>query len=644
MISVSHNTVLRNPVTAWVVLNALAVMSGWLLSLAGQVNRVGYGLILLLVCAVAFCRGRGMVRAAVSGAWHQGKAFLRRCRRNRLAAVYALMIAAATIGGALYPPNNYDFLTYRFSRILYWWSEGSWHWVHTVNERINYSGANMEWMMMPLWIVLRTDRLFFMLNMISFLLLPGLIFSIYRGFGMGRKTCLCWMWILPAASCFATAAGGVGTDLYGAVLALASLALVLHAGRGSFAALCLALVAAGLATGVKASNLLFLLPVGVAALGHGVWRLARGRLKSFLMAALVAISVSLVPVAVLNSRHAGDWTGDPGNMTGMKGANPPVVLLGNILQAGLDCLAPPFFPWAQEWNRRSDGLLPECLSFCLKRDFPRFQLRLREIHEEGGLGLGVTMLLLLTAWSGVIHFTRQGKRGLPKGRWNGVAPVIVTASWVAAAGVASLLASESVPRLLAPYYVPCAAALIMMSEAGNLPCKPGWRGGTIFVTLSTLLVVVATPSRPLWPAETLLGMLQQGRPGCGLVTRARDVYSAYADRSDVLHALRESLPDTVSVVGFVQSGDDPDVSLWRPFGKRRVIHVALADLADGEALRRQGIGAVVARGSILRKRCGSVTQWMEIVNGRLLSQIRLTIKLQEGPDDWVAVALDGGGR
>lgn len=51
------------------------------------------------------------------------------------------------------------------------------------------------------------------------------------------------------------------------------------------------------------------------------------------------------------------------------------------------------------------------------------------------------------------------------------------------------------------------------------------------------------------------------------------VYSCYANHNDLLAPLRAALPANAREVGFVAGIDDPDYSLWRPFGKRRVVYL-----------------------------------------------------------------------
>ena len=97
------------------------------------------------------------------------------------------------------------------------------------------------------------------------------------------------------------------------------------------------------------------------------------------------------------------------------------------------------------------------------------------------------------------------------------------------------------------------------------------------VLLLALLVLVLTPGRPLWPAQTVLSKVLAWKPGQRSIARALAVYSVYDMRSDPLANVRALLPEGLSVVGFMGTADDIDISLWRPFGQRRVEHVLLSD-------------------------------------------------------------------
>jgi hypothetical protein len=107
----------------------------------------------------------------------------RACRFRRLFPLGFLILAfLALLGGILYAPSNFDGLAYRTPRVLNWLSTQFWHWIHTPDERMNARACGFEWMTAPLLLFTGSDRLLFLINWFSFLLLPGLLFSFLKAF------------------------------------------------------------------------------------------------------------------------------------------------------------------------------------------------------------------------------------------------------------------------------------------------------------------------------------------------------------------------------------------------------------------------------------------------------------------------------
>ena len=102
-----------------------------------------------------------------------------------------------------------------------------------------------------------------------------------------------------------------------------------------------------------------------------------------------------------------------------------------------------------------------------------------------------------------------------------------------------------------------------------------WLAGGVLVLAFVALIV--SPDRPLWPAKTILARLHDQHPDQHLISRALNVYTVYAQRSDPLAGVRALLPPEIKTVGFIGTEDDPDISLWRPFGGRQVEHFFLTD-------------------------------------------------------------------
>src|SRR6185312_10295516 len=138
-------------------------------------------------------------------------------RRFRGAFPLAFFIVAAMeiTGGILYPPTNYDALAYRVPRVLHWLAADQWHWIHSFFGQINNRSCGIEWVSAPLVALLKTDRLLFLINTVSFLFLPGLVFSVFTRLGVRRCVAWHWMWIAPTGYGLLLQAGSIGNDMFG---------------------------------------------------------------------------------------------------------------------------------------------------------------------------------------------------------------------------------------------------------------------------------------------------------------------------------------------------------------------------------------------------------------------------------------------
>ena len=121
----------------------------------------------------------------------------------------------------------------------------------------------------------------------------------------------------------------------------------------------LALLAAGLATGVNAAILPLLLPMACA-----LWparRLLRSCPAFNACTILVSLLISFLPTAALNQKFAGHWAGDPGNLERMTIQKPWSGIMGNSVQLAVQTLQPPVLPFARPisnalWERCSKRL------------------------------------------------------------------------------------------------------------------------------------------------------------------------------------------------------------------------------------------------------------------------------------------------
>jgi hypothetical protein len=614
----------------WVLVSSWSVAAGWTLSLFHLLGVIGYTFSLTLtVGAVCIFLRWSSVRLPVLR-WNIS-VLLRRFRRP-LPAIFAIIFVLALIGGSIYPPNNFDYLTYRFSRILHWWSQHGWHWIASNNNRLDISGTGMEWLMMPIFTFTRSDRFFFLINIISFAFLPGLIFSVLRGLRILPRIAWLWMWIFPGAYCYVTQAGSAGNDAFAVVYFLAGLAFSFRAQETQrIQWWWLSILAAALLTGAKASNLPLLLPLAVSW-----WPLRASAIRDAIRSIFVislATGISFLPIAALNQLHAGQWAGDVKNSTGLQISSPVAGILGNTLQLGINTVLPPIFPVAERWNSAVAPTLIEMRPIAWIRTlFPRLSLTTRELaaEESAGLGGGIAilwMILLLAAARssrnlGMSPPARCRRRiGLPWG--------ILAGGLIAFAVFLVKMGSEAGPRLLAPYYPILLFAVLLLVGARHPTRQRWWRLTTYAVSLIPIIILIMQPARPLFPVELVIQTLPKEGAIGRLSSRIMTVYRTYQVRADVLAPVRDLIPSSVREIGFIGTEDDPEPSLWRPFGHRTVHDIVhpldAASLPDFVALSE----------SWLTEQAGQpVEHWAKVVGMEEVGCAKITLKVQVGVETW----------
>jgi hypothetical protein len=465
------------------------------------------------------------------------------------------------------------------------------------------------------------------------LLMPGLLFSVFRQCGVNRKVARAWMWILPLAYGFATQAGGIGNDLMGTLFALMSVHYGLQARRsGRVENLWLAALCAALTTSVKLSNLPLLLPCLVAAWPALVH--LRRRWTGTLAVAGIAALISAAPTVVLNQTHTGDWTGDPKNLGQIQVKNPGAAFFGNSLLLLQQSFLPPVLPGAHAINDWLNEKMPASWRQTLKEKFPRYYLNhLNELPQEetAGLGLGVTLLLLTSIAAAIWGFTR--KQSFPK-----ISPVGL------AAGISILffmlkMGSEATARLLLPYYPLVIVPLLLLPMQNRLLHFRVWKIFMLLAALSVLPVVILSPSRPLWPALSASKWLAQRYPEKPAVQRMQEVYFAYAHRNDTLAPLRARMPGDVLKIGFFAGSNDTDYSLWRPFGSRQVFYLQ-AD-ADKSVRIPDGIKWIVIK-RIAWQEAGEppLEEWADRHGAKIIASVSIETLVSGGEQTWCVLHIE----
>jgi len=541
-----------------------------------------------------------------------------------------LTTSLAFIGGAIYSPNNFDALAYRVPRVLHWLSEAQWHWIQTPNSRMNFSGTGFEWFMAPFLAFGKSDRLFFLVSIVSQLLLPGLIYVCFTQLGISKKVAWFWMWLLPCGYGFALQAGSIGNDTFAVPYFLAGLAFSLLARQTHrISHLWLGMLAIGLTTGAKACNLPLLLPWFLATLPS--WRLLFRRPLCTFGFALIASAVSFLPLACLNTHFSGDWAGDPKNEWQVKIANPSIGFVGNGLQLLVKNAAPPLNPFSKQWNALIEKLEPTTTFREIRSYFPRINLRCEELaQEEGaGLGVGIASLLLISGALSIARLSPSRLRHNPK----------LFGYLIGLSGYAALLVymikigSEDGPRLVSAFYPILAAVLLLPSFNSVLVRKKWYRFLGLLAGASAIPALILTPARPLWPAMTITEKLGKAYPNSPLIQRARTVYEVYRMRPDALAPLRRYIPESTNVVGFAGI-NDPEVALWRPFGSKRVVELTTENSTQLFAQTPLLLGSKGALEAILNRPLG---EWLASYHARVVGRELLSTRAGSAPQEWLVV-------
>ncbi len=617
----------RNIAAGWILLASLCSASGWILSVFHALWLLPYIWSAALI-ALLFARFRKRNTPRM-----RTTAFI--ILRNPFAWLFIIVSILVFAGGALHPPTNYDAMTYRFPRLLHWESENAWHWISTPVMRMNAYATGSEWLTLPFFQITHSDRLFFLVNFVSFTLLPGLLFGVFREVGISGRVARVWMWILPCAYGFALQAGSIGNDTIAVIFFLSAIYFALHSARAnSRFELCIAILAASLMTGMKATNLTLLLPCAIA-----FWparRMVFQNPKVVLGCAMVSLLTSALPITVLNTHYSGGWTGDPRNVQRLELNDPLAGVLGNTLQVIPQTILPPVLINSRKVEASFHNAIPDIIKEKLKGGFPRFKIDFGELprEESAGLGLGVFSLCVISLLARFGGRKRNSRRHPSTRRKLGImiwaGGVIACLVYTAKAG------SEATARLVLPYYPLLIVGLLYHPVNVVLARKRWWRVTAIVAAGLVLIPLILNPSRPLWSASAVASWMRAKSPESKQVARIEQVYSTYATRNDVLGSLRKHLPAEVKQVALVCGEDDSEVALWRPFGTRRVFHLMGKGSWDDET---QGVQWIVGRTDVLKERFGKDLEGVLADRElRLVATEMITAKVAGGPEPWFVLA------
>jgi hypothetical protein len=631
-------------IAAWIIFCVFCNCAGWGLSAIHQLNAAGYAAAFGLgIAAVIVFRKDLLPEGLLRPRW--GK--VRRRFRRFFPASFAVLAAMAILGGLLHRPSNPDGLTQRIPHLLNWLAQERWHWIENAPPSFNSHAVGFEWLMSPMLALLKTDRWIFLYNVISFLLLPGLVFSLFKRLGVTPRAAWYWMWLVPAGYCFTMQVGGIGNDAAGAIFALATVDFALRAkASGNCSDLWLSILAAGLLSTAKMSNLALGLPWLIA-----VWpslRLLFRRPVASAIIALTAVVSSALPIMFLIHQHGGGWTG-AALQRGRPLAPPFVSVAGNALNLALENLLPPVFPMARWWNEHVYKIFPQGFIGSLERSFESEASHLSAIEIQyeicAGIGVGLTLLLLISwIWARSHRASANGSRSsqthLALVRWSPLISLLAFMLNVDVSGPA---------RIITPFYCLLMPLALMGRCHQTVVRRRWWQILAAMTLVVSAVLLILNPPRPLWPARTIMNPLSERYPDSSLITRAAMLYNANAERWDALAPIRDKLPAHAKNVGFINfmQGSTMETSLWRPFGQRRIYWLSRS--VDQPDLNKKGIKyVVVGTDPFTQKNFPNLHEWMnsflQANNGRIIAQEKVTISATSPPVPWYLIEVASPNR
>jgi hypothetical protein len=257
-------------------------------------------------------------------------------------------------------------------------------------------------------------------------------------------------------------------------------------------------------------------------------------------------------------------------------------------------------------------------------------------EDWAGLGFGISLLLMISvvaAW-----WVRPASRA----QWSGnrcipcwLRRLALVAPWISLLAYFVKAAMMDLPRHLSAYYPLLLPLLLVGAGQVVIVRLRWWRALACGVVLLAVPVVVLAPGRPLWPAQTILSRLLAWKPNQRLLQRALTVYSVYNVRSDPLADVRALLPPGLKLVGFMGTPDDIDISLWRPFGSRRVKHLLLGE--SPEQIRQRHIQYAVVGEVNLLENSTTLADWQKRTGAELEATAIATTTVFQGPRHWYVV-------
>jgi hypothetical protein len=275
-------------------------------------------------------------------------------------------------------------------------------------------------------------------------------------------------------------------------------------------------------------------------------------------------------------------------------------------------------PLARRWNSAFEELGE---NWSLRQNAPKFNLYATEVPTvENAAQGGVTSL----AWLAGLGLAVRHRRVIRLEVWL-MAAAGLTGFLLASS---SVIASSMARSFMAFVYLGLPLAMVGLSCGAERMVKILMS----LAALSSCLVMVLAPEKPLWPAKTALAWLETHRLN-DAITATMTRYVMFRERSVAGADLMQMVPVDATIIA-VMGGGEPLLQLWKPYdGKRRVLFLQPGERLEHERLTGAdfvlvgGIGYELHEHVIDELKSGK-TRYSEVASQQYISQ------LQRGPQEW----------
>jgi hypothetical protein len=243
---------------------------------------------------------------------------------SALAFLFLLNLAVVFI----FPPNNWDSLTYHLPRLYFYFAQGNLRHFTTPNERQVYFPYNVSLLQMLVVVYTLDHHLFNLLNLLTWILSGALIYRLAFLISGNMKAALLGTFLGLSGTAVLAQATTTNNDLYLGLMVLATLYFfLLFIVYQQKTLLLLTGIAFGIALGTKVT-MLFFVP-GILLIFYRYRTLLKVNFKYFLISISVALLLSL-PGQIENYRDSGFISAPGQNIYRNKPWKPQTAMLNGV--------------------------------------------------------------------------------------------------------------------------------------------------------------------------------------------------------------------------------------------------------------------------------------------------------------------------